>query len=84
VSGSGLPPKAKGYLEALIVGRQVPELVLKNDGHLLRIPLPQARGHLDPRLTGPEGEKEMMVAREPLLGDAIDQAADQTDQRTAQ
>jgi hypothetical protein len=43
--------------------------VLQHDGHLFRMLLAQARGYLHARRPRIERDEEMMLAREPALGD---------------
>jgi hypothetical protein len=53
-------------LEAALAHRQIPELVLENDGHFLRIFLAHALRQANARRFGPECDEEMMVAGEPF------------------
>ena len=55
-------------LEGIVVDRQIPELVLQHDGHGLRIlrPHPVRQPHAGRRSV--EGDLEMVVARQAVLG----------------
>ena len=55
-------------LERLVADLQIPELVLQDDGHLLRILLAQPRRQPHALGRGVEGDVEMMLARQALLG----------------
>src|SRR5690606_37848470 len=56
------PAEGQADLKRRIGDGQIPELMLKDDRHLLRITLAQARGYSYPRGPGGEGDVEMMVA----------------------
>src|SRR6185312_10300450 len=55
-------------LEAILAHLQVPELVLEDDGHLVRILRKQTRRKLYALGLGNEGDEEMMLARQPMHG----------------
>jgi hypothetical protein len=57
------------HLEALVRHRQVPELILEDDGHLLRILLLEPLGDGNAVGDGIEGDVEMVLAREPVALD---------------
>jgi hypothetical protein len=69
LSIAGTPPKDSPTekLPARAVHRQIPELVLEHDRHLLRVACPQMAGHGDARMVGAEGEVEMMLTGQPVL-----------------
>jgi len=51
--------------EAVFLDNEIPELVLQDDGHLLRILLMQPVGDAHARPVGVEGDIEVMVAGRP-------------------
>jgi len=53
-------------LEGVVADVEVPELVLEHDRHLVRMLLAQALRQAHARRGGPEGDVEMMLAREPV------------------
>src|SRR5262249_49931441 len=55
----------KADFEMSLGDLQVPELVLDDDGHLLRILGLEVLGDADTRGAGQEGDEEMMIAWEP-------------------
>src|SRR5262249_46287058 len=59
-------------LEAVFMHHQVPELVLQDDGHLLRVLRHQARRQLHPFCLGQERNVEMMIAGQTALGRVVE------------
>src|SRR5262249_16713434 len=81
-------PEALGYsierqpdLELLLGDDQIPELVLQNDRHLLRILLAQARRYPHAGRARVERDVEMVLAREPILGRVAQHALHDAAQR---
>ena len=63
-----MPPKDRPTSKAVLGHHQVPELVLQDDSHLLWILLAHARRQ--PHAVGPgvEGDVEVVLARQAVLG----------------
>jgi hypothetical protein len=70
-------------LEAIFRHHQVPELVLQDDGHLLRILREQARRKPYAVRLRQEGDEEMMLARQSVLGSVAQHATEHSAQRVA-
>ena len=65
---SGHAAERQADLEGIVVDRQIPELMLQHDGHGLRILRPHPLGQPHARRRGVEGDLEMVVARQAVLG----------------
>ena len=68
-------------LETLLVHRQIPELVLQDDGHFFRVLRAQAFGNAHAVAVGVERDVEMMIARQALLGGVGEHVAHHAAQR---
>ena len=58
--------EAQRHREGLLADGEVPVLVLQDDRHLVGMARPQAGRDRDSRVRGPEGQVEVVLAREPL------------------
>ena len=74
--------KLKVTAEALLVDREVPELVLQDDGHVGRVAVAQELRDRHARMMGAEGDVEMMRRRRTFLGEAAQHVAHDGAQRT--
>jgi len=61
-------PKGQADLERILADRQVPKLVLQDDGHFLGILRARPLRQADAVCAGIEGHKEMVVAGQAVLG----------------
>src|SRR5262249_39653144 len=73
----------KPDLEAILGHHQVPELVLQDDGHLVRILREQARRELHALGLGNEGDEEMVLARQTMWGGVVQALAQHAAKRVA-
>lgn len=69
MEGLGDLVEAEADLEFVLVDLQVPELVLKHDRDLFRVPFPHGVGQHDTGVPGVVGDVEMVVAHDAALGD---------------
>ncbi len=67
--------------EVFLGDRQVPELVLEDDRHFLRVARLETRRHPHAFGAGVESDEEMMLAREPLGGGFGEHRANHAAQR---
>ena len=65
----GYAAERQAHFEGLLGHREVPELMLQDDGHVLRILRPHAFGKPHAGRRGAEGDLEMMLAGKAILGD---------------
>ena len=83
ISRSGMPPKDRPTSKRSSSHRQVPELVLEDDRHLFRILRQQPRRQLHALGLRHEGDEEMMLARQAMLGGIGQHLAQHAAQRVA-
>ena len=76
-----MPPNESPTSKASSVTVKIPELMLQDDRHLLRVLRVHPRRQLHARGIGGEGDLEMMVARQALLGDVGEHGAHDAAQR---
>ena len=80
-SFSGMPPNDRPTSKPVSLTLEIPELVLQDDGHLLGILRAQPVRHAHAVGVGVEGDVEMMVAGQALLGRFGEHAAHHAAQR---
>ena len=66
-----MPGEGQADLEGVLGDGEIPELVLEDDRHLLRIFLAQALRNADAGVVGAERDVEMMLPREPVAAASV-------------